>query len=157
MDRYQQVLTSSRNFLGSSMVNIEDCGWCNKLRNWAIDTATILFDDNHNDLRALPKTVRLQILVVLSFVWSTVFTIYFFNISTMLYGWVGLVIGHLGIIFAMYVTFKQFHNAQKRFINYKFDSYHSAGRTRGFMIGRDKKGNPYKVHFDPNDPGGEHE
>ena len=113
------------------MVNIEDCGWCNKLRNWAIDTATILFDDNHNDLRALPKTVRLQILVV--------------------------VVGHLGIIFAMYVTFKQFHNAQKKFINYKFNGYHSAGRTRGFMIGRDKKGNPYKVYFDPNDPGGEHE
>ena len=57
----------------------------------------------------------------------------------------------------MYATFKQFHNAQKKFINYKFDSYHSAGRTRGFMIGRDKKGNPYKVYFDPNDPGGEHE
>ena len=110
MGRYQQVSTSSRNFLGSSMVNIEDCGWCNKLRNWAIDTATILFDDNHNDLRALPKTVRLQILVVLSFVWSTVFTVYFFSISTMLWGWVGLVLGHLGIIFAVYFTFKQFHN-----------------------------------------------
>ena len=26
------------------------------------------------------------------------------------WGWVGLVIGHLGIIFAMYFTFKQFHN-----------------------------------------------
>ena len=37
-------------------------------RNWMIDTATVLFDDNHNDLRALPKTVRLQLLVVLSFV-----------------------------------------------------------------------------------------
>ena len=57
-------------------------------KNWMIDTATILFDDNNNDLRALPKTVRLQIL----------------------WGWVGLVIGHLGIIFAMYYTFKQFHN-----------------------------------------------
>ena len=75
-----------------------------------IDTATILFDDDHNDLRALPKTVRLQILVVLSFIWSTVFTVYFFSISTMVWGWVGLVLGHLGIIFAMYYTFKQFHN-----------------------------------------------
>ena len=65
---------------------------------------------NHNDLRALPKTVRLQLLVVLSFVWSTVFTVYFFSIATMLWGWVGLVVGHLGIIFAMYFTFKQFHN-----------------------------------------------
>ena len=78
-------------------------------RNWMIDTATVLFDDNHNDLRTLPKTVRLQILVVLSFVWSTVFTVYFFSIATMLWGWVGLVVGHLGIIFAMYYTFKQFH------------------------------------------------
>ena len=34
------------------------------LRNWMIDTATVLFDDDHNDLRSLPKTVRLQILVV---------------------------------------------------------------------------------------------
>lgn len=80
------------------------------LRNWMIDTATILFDDNKNDLRSLPKTVRLQILVVLSFVWSTVFTVYFFSISTMLWGWVGLVVGHLGVVFAMYYTFKQFHN-----------------------------------------------
>ena len=70
----------------------------------------MVFDDNKNDLRALPKTVRLQLLVVLSFVWSTVFTVYFFSIATMLWGWVGLVIGHLGIIFAVYYTFKQFHN-----------------------------------------------
>ena len=80
------------------------------IRNWMIDTATVLFDDNHNDLRTLPKTVRLQLLVVLSFVWSTVFTVYFFSISTMLWGWVGLVVGHLAVIFAMYFTFKQFHN-----------------------------------------------
>ena len=31
------------------------------LRNWMIDTATVLFDDSKNDLRALPKTVRLQL------------------------------------------------------------------------------------------------
>ena len=82
----------------------------NSWRNKMIDAATVLFDDNNNDLRALPKTVRLQLLVVLSFVWSTVFTVYFFSIATMLWGWVGLVVGHLGIIFAMYYTFKQFHN-----------------------------------------------
>jgi hypothetical protein len=32
----------------------------NTLRNKMIDGATILFDDSKNDLRALPKTVRLQ-------------------------------------------------------------------------------------------------
>ena len=80
------------------------------IRNWMIDTATVLFDDNHNDLRALPKTVRLKVMVVLSFVLSTVFTVYLFSRATMLWGWVGLVVGHLGVIFAMYYTFKQFHN-----------------------------------------------
>ena len=70
-------------------------------KNWMIDTATVRFDEYHNDLKALPKTVRLQLLVVLSFVWSTVFPVYFFSISTMLWGWVGLVLGHLGNIFAV--------------------------------------------------------
>ena len=50
------------------------------MRNWMIATATILFDDSKNDLRALPKTVRLQLLSVLSFVWSTAFTLYFFGL-----------------------------------------------------------------------------
>ena len=44
------------------------------MRNWMIDAATILFDDSKNDLRALPKTVRLQLLTVLSFVWSVSYT-----------------------------------------------------------------------------------
>tara|TARA_X000000950_G_scaffold125844_1_gene157539 strand:- start:11265 stop:11651 length:387 start_codon:yes stop_codon:yes gene_type:complete len=128
------------------------------MKDWMIDTATVLFDDSRNDLRALPKTVRLQILVVLSFVWSTVFSIYIFtSMNAMVYGWAGLVIGHLAIIFAIYYTFKQFHNASKQQQDYKFGTYHSVGRTRSFMIGRDKKGNPYKVYFDKSDPGGEHE
>jgi len=51
-----------------------------KLRNWMIDTANIMFDDSKNDLRALPKSVRLQILITLSFVWSCVFSLYVFSI-----------------------------------------------------------------------------
>ena len=43
-------------------------------KNWMRDTANILFDDSKNDLRSLPKTVRLQILLVLSFIWTTVFS-----------------------------------------------------------------------------------
>ena len=97
-------MTTRQQWYSGSMIKVKN------LRNWMIDTATVLFDDDHNDLRSLPKTVRLQILVVLSFIWSTVFTVYFFSLATMLWGWVGLVIGHLGIIFAMYYTFKQFHN-----------------------------------------------
>ena len=60
------------------------------LKNWMKDAANILFDDSKNDLRALPKTVRLQILLVLSFIWTTVFSLYVFSYTTFAFGW-GLV------------------------------------------------------------------
>ena len=37
------------------------------LKNWMIDAANILFDDSKNDLRSLPRSVRLQILLVSEF------------------------------------------------------------------------------------------
>ena len=59
------------------------------LKNWMIDAANILFDDSKNDLRSLPRSVRLQILLVLSFVWTTVFSlIYIFLYNFCLWlGW----------------------------------------------------------------------
>ena len=42
------------------------------IKNWMKESANILFDDSKNDLRALPKTVRLQILLVLSFIWTKI-------------------------------------------------------------------------------------
>ena len=67
------------------------------MKEWMIATATILFDDSKNDLRALPKTVRLQLLTTLSFVWSTAFTLYFYG---QIYAdvWTGLVVGHIAVI-----------------------------------------------------------
>ena len=124
------------------------------MKAWMIATATILFDDSKNDLRALPKTVRLQLLSVLSFVWSTAFTLYFFGMIRPDI-WGSLVIGHIAVIFAMYYTFKQFHNVSQN--RYKFGTYHSYGRGRNYVIMRDEKGNPYKQNLPPNDPGGEHE
>ena len=82
------------------------------LKNWMIDAANILFDDSKNDLRALPKTVRLQILLVLSFIWTTVFSLYIFSYTTFAFGWAGLFLAHIGLIFAVYMTFKQFHKAE---------------------------------------------
>ena len=32
------------------------------IKNWMRDAANILFDDSKNDLRSLPKAVRLQII-----------------------------------------------------------------------------------------------
>ncbi len=77
-----------------------------------IDSANILFDDSKNDLRSLPRSVRLQILLVLSFIWTTVFSLYIFSYTTFAFGWAGLFIAHIGLIFAVYMTFKQFHNAE---------------------------------------------
>ena len=84
------------------------------LKKFMIDSANILFDDSKNDLRALPKTVRLQILLVLSFIWSVVFSLYIFTYTTFIFGWAGVFLAHLGLIFAVYHTFKQFHKAEEK-------------------------------------------
>ena len=76
-----------------------------------VETANIMFDDSKNDLRSLPKTVRLQILIVLSFVWSTVFSLYVFSLTSFIWGWAGVVLAHIGLIIAVYITFKFFHKA----------------------------------------------
>ena len=83
------------------------------LKNWMISTANVLFDDSKNDLRSLPKAVRLQILIVLSFVWSTVFSLYVFSVTTFVFGWAGVVCAHIGLIIAVYLTFKFFHKKQE--------------------------------------------
>ena len=84
------------------------------LKNFMIESANILFDDSKNDLRALPKTVRLHILLVLSFIWSVVFSLYIFTYTTFIFGWAGVFLAHLGLIFAVYHTFKQFHKAEEK-------------------------------------------
>ena len=124
------------------------------MRRWFIEAATILFDDSKNDFRALPKTVRLQLLTTLSFVWSTAFTLYVYGIIRPDV-WSSLVIGHIAIIIAVYYTFKQFHNVKEN--KYRFGTYHSFSRAREYVIYRDKFGNPFKVKLPKGDPGGEHE
>ena len=99
------------------------------IKNWMRDAANILFDDSKNDLRALPKTVRLQILLVLSFIWTTVFSLYVFSYATFALGWAGIYIAHIGLIFAVYWTFKQFHKAEEKST--------SVFETKNF--------NPYKI------------
>mgnify|MGYP006873570564 CR=1 FL=1 len=88
----------------------------NRLKNWMVESANIMFDDSKTDLRSLPKTVRLQILIVLSFIWSTVFSLYVFSLTTFIWGWAGVVMAHVGLIIAVYITFKFFHkaNTEKR-------------------------------------------
>ena len=85
-----------------------------KLKAFMIESANIMFDDSKNDLRSLPKAVRLQILIVLSFVWSTVFSLYVFSMTSFIFGWAGVVMGHIGLIIAVYLTFKFFHKKQEQ-------------------------------------------
>ena len=59
-----------------------------KFKNWMRESANILFDDSKNDLRALPKSVRLQILLVLSFIWTTVFSLICFFVYNICF-WLG--------------------------------------------------------------------
>lgn len=83
--------------------------------SWKIfDAGSILFDDKSNDLRSLPKSVRLNLLITLSTMWSTVFTVWTFEtVYGIAYGWGGLVIGHILFIFATYYTFHSFKNVRE--------------------------------------------
>ena len=99
------------------------------VKKWMKDSANILFDDSRNDLRSLPRSVRLQILLVLSFVWTTVFSLYIFSYTTFAFGWAGLYVAHIGLIFAVYMTFKQFYKAD--------DESNSVFKTKNF--------NPFKI------------
>jgi len=97
------------------IMKIDYAFWYSEFKWKMYDAATILFDDSKNDLRALPKTVRLQLLMSLSIVWSTVFSIWVFEtIVAVSYGWGGLVIGHLLAIIAVYYTFSSFKNVKEK-------------------------------------------
>ena len=54
-----------------------------------INSANIMFDDSKNDLRSLPKTVRLQILIVFLCL-DTVFSLYVFSLTSFVYGWASM-------------------------------------------------------------------
>ncbi|CAO6123569.1 hypothetical protein MCEMAEM19_00076 [Candidatus Pelagibacterales bacterium] len=113
------------------------------------ETATVLFDDTKNDLRALPKTVRLQILIVLSALWSTAFSVWVFTVPMFVYGWLGMFLGHLLVIFVAYYTFQQFKDIRK----FRTDpNYHTQTRSRQNLWINGKK-----TQLPKDDPGGEHE
>ena len=129
-------------------------------KNWMTEAANIMFDDTKNDLRSLPKSVRLQILIVLSFVWSTVFSLYVFSVTTFVFGWAGVVCAHIGLIIAVYLTFKFFHKKQEHPVSvFQSGNYNPAKIFAVFFIiffififtkGIDvlTKSNSYKIPFD---------
>ena len=106
---------------------IYDVGYWWREFSWKMyDVATILFDDSKNDMRSLPKTVRLQILTTLSAVWCTAFSVLTFeSIYEVSYGWGGLMLGHVAVIIAVYVTFHAFKYVKEKHskIDYTVNSW----------------------------------
>jgi hypothetical protein len=110
-----------------------------------------LFHENKAFRGGLPRVTRFQILMVLATMWAFIFALITQSFISIGVNVTTSVIAHALVIGGIIFTKKNLN------INYKFDSYHSVGRQRGYTWARDKQGNPYKIALDPNDPGGEHE
>jgi hypothetical protein len=73
-----------------------------------------IMDENVNAFRSLPRTVRFQLMTVLSFMWSSIFTIWI--------GWTWLlgpsVAAHLLLLAGIVFTADQFRPARPRILSY---------------------------------------
>jgi len=123
------------------------------MREFIVNSWNGIMDYRYNPLKHIPDLqVRHMVMQVLAFMWSLVFAIMIVD-SIWAFGLSAL--GHVLFIGAVVITVATFKVAERR--PYMFGTYHSVGRQRGYVWARDKKGNPYRVALDPNDPGGEHE
>ncbi|MEQ9642060.1 MAG: hypothetical protein RIM84_18700 [Alphaproteobacteria bacterium] len=68
----------------------------------------LIMDENLNPLSRLPKMVRFQYMMILSFMWSTVFTLWIG--SAMVLG--PTVIGHVAVLIAVFFTADVFRRAR---------------------------------------------
>ena len=113
-------------------------------------------DHNKNPLRHIPDLqVRHMMMQILAFMWSSIFAILIVD-SVWAFG--VSAIGHMVFVAGIVITVATFKVAERSPGSFNFiKGYHSYGRGRGYVILRDKKGNPYKYQLPANDPGGEHE
>jgi hypothetical protein len=122
------------------------------MREWIYNSWNSVMDDKRNPLSAIPDfSTRHMIMQVLAWMWCIVFGLMVgswtvFGISA---------VGHVLLLGAIAVTVGTFETAKRN--PWAFGSYHSYGRSRGYTIYHDKNGNPHKLYYDNNDPGGEHE
>jgi len=123
------------------------------MREFVVSCWNHIMDAEVNPLRHIPDLqVRHMIMQILAFMWSAVFALYIAE-SIMAFGISAFL--HVLLVGAVVVTVGTFKVAETQ--PWRFGSYHSYGRSRGYVIYRDRKGNPYKVPLDDKDPGGEHE
>ena len=121
------------------------------MREFIYNSWNGVMNHNKNPLRHIPDfNTRHMVMQVLAWMWCITFSILVgswtvFGISA---------VGHVVLLGAIAITVGTFETAKRK--PYMFGSYHSYGRQRGYTIYHDKNGNPHKVYFDDNDPGGEH-
>lgn len=69
----------------------------------------VVMDSERNPLRRLPKAQRFQIMAMLSFMWSVIFSV---GIGT--WAWFGELVGfHLLVLLGLFITGWTFGNARK--------------------------------------------
>ena len=125
------------------------------MREWVYDCWNSVMDDQRNPLSKIPDfSTRHMIMQVLAWMWCTVFGII---VGSMYLGIFSMIL-HVLLLGAIAVTVATFETAKRKPNAFNFvKGYHSHGRSRGFTIWRDEKGNAKKVPLDAGDPGGEHE
>ena len=122
------------------------------MRNFIVDCWNGVMDYRFNPLKHIPDLqVRHMMLQVLAWLWCIAFSLYFAS-----WGVFGItVVSHFILILAIVVTVATFKVSENV---YRFkDGYTSYGRSREYVLYRDKHGMAYKVTLPKNDPGGEHE
>ena len=122
------------------------------MREVIVNSWNGVMDYRFNPLKHIPDLqVRHMMLQVLAWLWCIAFSLYFAS-----WGVFGVtVVSHFILILAIVVTVATFKVSENV---YRFkDGYTSYGRSRDYVLYRDKHGMAYKVQLPKNDPGGEHE
>ena len=73
-----------------------------------IRTYNLIMDDDRNPFRQLPKMVRFQLMAILAYMWSAVFSIW---IGSMFSLW-PMIVGHTAVIVAIFFTADVFRLAR---------------------------------------------
>ena len=122
------------------------------MRTWVIECWDGVMNQWYNPLKYIPDLqVRHMVLQILAWLWCIAFSLYF--TSWTVFGFT--FIAHFILILAIVVTVATFKVSENV---YRFkDGYTSYGRSRDYVLYRDKHGMAYKVQLPKNDPGGEHE
>ena len=105
----------------------------------------VVMDPGKNPFRSLPPKVRFQYMMILSYLWSAVFTIWVG--APMLFG--PVMIGHVAVLVAIFMTAEVFRRARKQALSHR-DRMRDA--RDGTALYDDLWGAPEMVRRGPADP-----